>query len=79
MVMNSRDSLAALNEMTAVQAPRPYSVSGADGKARHPGVGKYRAAGRAAKPVHRCNNHAASQTYCQKESSCQFWGNDIYV
>ena len=42
--MNSRDSLAALNEMTAVQALRLYSVSGADGRLRYLGVEKRRPA-----------------------------------
>ena len=36
-VISSRDSLAALNVMTVVQVPSPYSVSGADGRERHSG------------------------------------------
>ena len=42
-VISSRDSLAALNAMTVVQVPRPYSVSGADGRGRHSGEGKCQA------------------------------------
>ena len=38
MVMNRRNSLPPLNEMTTVQVPRPYSVSGANGRWRHSGV-----------------------------------------
>ena len=38
-VMNRRNSLPPLHEMTTVQVPRPYSVSGADGKWRHSGGG----------------------------------------
>ena len=40
MVMNRRNSLPPLNEMTTVQVPRPYSVSSADGRWRHSGGGK---------------------------------------
>ena len=42
-VISSRDSLAALHAMTVVQVPRPYSVSGADGRGRHSGEGKCQA------------------------------------
>ena len=44
VVMNSRDSLAALNEMTTVQVMHPYSVSGADGRAWYSGIEKCRPA-----------------------------------
>ena len=40
MVMNSRNSLPALNEMTTVQVMGQYSVSGADGRAGYSGTGK---------------------------------------
>ena len=40
VVMNRRNSLPPLHEMTTVQAPRPYSVSGADGRWRHSGERK---------------------------------------
>ena len=40
MVMNRRNSLPPLNEMTTVQVPRPYSVSGADGRWGYSGDGK---------------------------------------
>ena len=43
VVMNSRNSLPALNAMPVVQVLRPYSVSGADGRSRHSDNGKYRA------------------------------------
>ena len=43
MVMNSRDSLPALNEMTTVQVMGPYSVSGADGSAWYSGGGNVKA------------------------------------
>ena len=39
VVMNSRDSLAALNEMTTVQVKGPYSVSRADGRPWHSCLG----------------------------------------
>ena len=44
VVMNSRNLLPALNEMTTVQVKGPYSVSRADGKPRHSGFGKCRTA-----------------------------------
>ena len=44
--ISSRDSLAALNAMPGVQVPRPYSVSGADGRSWYPGEGKASAGGR---------------------------------
>ena len=46
VVMNSRNLLPALNEMTTVQVKGPYSVSRADGKPRHSGFGKCRTASR---------------------------------
>ena len=35
VVMSRRNLLPPLSEMTTVQVPRPYSVSGADGRWRH--------------------------------------------
>ena len=46
VVMNSRNLLPALNEMTTVQVKGPYSVSRADGPPRHSGFGKCRTASR---------------------------------
>ncbi len=46
VVMTSRNSLPALKEMTTVQVEGPYSVSRADGRVGHSGVGTCRAASR---------------------------------
>ena len=43
MVMNSRDSLPALNEMTTVQVMGQYSVSRANGRGRYSGGGNVKA------------------------------------
>ena len=40
VVMNRRNSLPPLSAMPVVQAPRPYSVSGADGRWGYSGEGK---------------------------------------
>ena len=40
VVMSRRNSLPPLSEMTAVQALRLYSVSGADGRLRYSGAGQ---------------------------------------
>ena len=42
VVMNRRNSLPPLNEMTTVQVKSPYSVSGAVGQWRYSGEGKRR-------------------------------------
>ena len=39
MVVSRRNLLPPLSEMTVVQVLRPYSVSGADGRRRHSGIG----------------------------------------
>ena len=70
-VMNRRNSLPPLNEMTTVQVPRPYSVSGADGLSRHSGGGRKKMRNRGGRDVHGGNLTSCARGSGARPAACR--------